>query len=102
MTWGQLSERDCREWKLWAIDPHDRNTWRSGVRSAMCAASRLQEGGPLMWILLLYLHINKKSDDDDLLLSTSIYSTVPCRIHSLCKTRRPRDVTKPWILVSFS
>ena len=23
------------------------------------------EGGPLLWILPLYLHINKKSDDDD-------------------------------------
>ena len=23
------------------------------------------EGGPLMWMLLLYLHVNKKSDDDD-------------------------------------
>ena len=34
MTWKQLTERDCREWKLSAIDPHDRDTWRSGVRSA--------------------------------------------------------------------
>ena len=23
------------------------------------------EGGPLMWILPLYLHVNKKSEDDD-------------------------------------
>ena len=23
------------------------------------------KGGPLLWILPLYLHINKKSDDDD-------------------------------------
>ena len=41
MTWKQLTERDCREWKLSAIDPHDRDTWRSGVRSAMHAASLL-------------------------------------------------------------
>ena len=27
MTWKQLTERDCREWKLSAIDPHDRDTW---------------------------------------------------------------------------
>ena len=27
MTWKQLTERDCREWKLSAIDPHDRYTW---------------------------------------------------------------------------
>ena len=31
MTWKQLTERDCREWKLSAIDPHDRDTCRSGV-----------------------------------------------------------------------
>ena len=41
MTWKQLTERDCREWKLKAINPHDRDTWRSGVRSAMRAASLL-------------------------------------------------------------
>ena len=28
MTWKQLTERDCREWKLSAINPHDRRTWR--------------------------------------------------------------------------
>ena len=39
MTWKQLTERDCREWKLSAINPHDKRTWRSGVRSAMRAAS---------------------------------------------------------------
>ena len=27
MTWKQLTERDCREWKLSAINPHDRHTW---------------------------------------------------------------------------
>ena len=43
MTWKQLTERDCREWKL---NPHDRCTWRSGVRSAMCAASQLPGRGP--------------------------------------------------------
>ena len=40
MTWKQLTERDCREWKLSAIDPHDR------VRSAMRAASQLPVRGP--------------------------------------------------------
>ena len=38
MTQKQLTERDCSEWKLSAINTHDRHTWRSGVRSAMCAA----------------------------------------------------------------
>ena len=46
MTWKQLTERDRREWKLSAIDPHDRDTWRSGVRSATRAASPLPGRGP--------------------------------------------------------
>ena len=46
MTWKLLTERDCREWKLSAIDPHDRHNWRYGVRSAMCAASQLPGRGP--------------------------------------------------------
>ena len=46
MTWKQLTERDCREWKLSAINPHDRRTWRSSVRSAMRAASQLYGRGP--------------------------------------------------------
>ena len=46
MTRKQLIERDCREWKLTAINPHDRNMWRSGVRSAMHAASQLSGRGP--------------------------------------------------------
>ena len=41
MTWKQLTERDRREWKLSAFDPHDRDSWRSAVRSAMGAASQL-------------------------------------------------------------
>ena len=64
MTWKQLTERDCREWKLSAINPHDRNTWRSGARSAMRAASQLSGRGPLIWMLPLYLHVNQKSDYD--------------------------------------
>ena len=46
MTWKLLTESDCKEWKLSAIDPHDRHTWRSGVRSAMSAASQLPGRGP--------------------------------------------------------
>ena len=29
-----------------AVDPLERGTWRSGVRSAMCAASQLPGKGP--------------------------------------------------------
>ena len=46
MTWKQLTERDCRDWKLLVINPHDRHTWRSGVRSAMRSASQLSGRGP--------------------------------------------------------
>ena len=59
MTLTQLTERECREWKLSAIDPHDRHTWRSGARSAMRAASQLPGRGPLMQVLPLYLHVLK-------------------------------------------
>ena len=42
----EMTERDFREWKLSAMDPHDRDTWRCGVRSAMHAASQLPGRGP--------------------------------------------------------
>ena len=41
MTWKQLVERDCREWKLSTIDPHGRHTRRPGVRSSRHVASQL-------------------------------------------------------------
>ena len=34
------------EAKLTTVDPQERNTWKSGVRSAMCAASQLPGWGP--------------------------------------------------------
>ena len=40
-TWKQLTERECREWKLSTINPSNRHNWRSGVTSAMLAASQL-------------------------------------------------------------
>ena len=46
MTWKQLTERDRREWKLSAIDPHDRDTWRSGERSASVQQAILPGRGP--------------------------------------------------------
>ena len=41
-----LTERNHRQWKLSAINSHDRDTWGSGVRSAMRAASHLPGRGP--------------------------------------------------------
>ena len=34
-TWKKLTEKDCCEWKLTTVDPQERSTWSSGVRSAM-------------------------------------------------------------------
>ena len=46
LTWKKLTERDCREWKLTAVDSQEGSTWRSGVRSAMRPASQLPGKGP--------------------------------------------------------
>ena len=46
LTWKKLTEKDCREWKLMTADPQESSTWRSGVRSAMRAASQLPGKGP--------------------------------------------------------
>ena len=43
MTWKQLTEKDCREWKRSAINPPD--MWRSGVSSVMRVASQLSGRG---------------------------------------------------------
>ena len=66
LTRKQVTERDCRKWKLSAIDTHDRHTWRSSVKSAM-PASQLPRRGPtdVDAALHLHLHINQKSHDDD-------------------------------------
>ena len=60
----QLTERDCREWKLLAINPKI-DVPGDLVWDLPCVqqASYL-EGGPLMWTLPLYLHVNQKSDYD--------------------------------------
>ena len=47
LTWKKLTEKDCREWKIMTVDPQDRSTWRSGVRSAMHAASQLPGRGAI-------------------------------------------------------
>ena len=70
LIWKKLMENDCHEWKLRTVDPQERNPWRSGVRSAIRAASQLPGRGPTeMWMMPMHLHINIKSDynyDDDL------------------------------------
>ena len=61
-TWKKLTEKDCREWKLTTVDPQERSTWRSGVRSAMRAASQLPGKGPTDVDVPLHLQVNQKSD----------------------------------------
>ena len=77
LTWKKLTERDCSEWKLSTVDPQEKSTWRSGVRSAMRAACQLPGRGPLMWMIPLHLQVNQKSDYDDnsfhLILSQDIF-----------------------------
>ena len=45
MTQKKLTEKDCCEWKLTTFNLQERNTWRSGVRSAVGAASQLPGRG---------------------------------------------------------
>ena len=47
LTKKKLTEKDCHEWKLTTVNPQERSTWRSGVRSAMHAASQLPGRGPI-------------------------------------------------------
>ena len=53
LTLKKLTERDCREWKLMKVDPQERSTWRSGVRSAMRAASQLPG------YIIVYMYVTK-------------------------------------------
>ena len=46
MTLKTLTKRDHRKCKLNEVDPCDRDVWRSSVRSAMRAASKLPERKP--------------------------------------------------------
>ena len=64
LTWKKLTEKDCHDWKLRTVDPQERSTWRSGVRSAMCAASQLPGFTDVMWMMTLHMHVNQKSDSD--------------------------------------
>ena len=65
LTWKKLTERDCRMWELTTLDPQERCTWRSGMRSDMLAASLLPGRGSLKWMMHLHLLVNQKSDYDD-------------------------------------
>ena len=47
VTWKKLMEKDGHEWNLTAVDPQEKSTWRSSVRSAMRAASQLPRRGPI-------------------------------------------------------
>ena len=57
---AKMEETDSE--RLMAVDPQERSTWRSGVRSAMRAASQSPGRGLLKWMMPLHLHVNQKSD----------------------------------------
>ena len=45
--WEALDDmKGIAEWKLLAIDPNDKHTWKSDVRSAILEASQLPGRGP--------------------------------------------------------
>ena len=69
LTWKKLMEKDCHEWKLTTVDPQERSTWRSGMRSAMCAFASCLEGSTLIWMMALHLHLNQKSDYDIMIMN---------------------------------
>ena len=68
LTWKKLTEKDCREWKLTTVDPQERSTWRSGVRSAMRAASQLPGKEPTDMDDDPAPAFNQKSDYDDIMM----------------------------------
>ena len=47
MFWKELTERDCKEWKLSNSKPHDCKKWRHGVKSGKCAASQSSGKEPM-------------------------------------------------------
>ena len=65
MTWQQLTERDCREWKMSDINPHDKTYLE--IWYEICSAYNYPDPGrgPTDVDISLYLHINQKSNDDD-------------------------------------
>ena len=88
LTWKKLTERDSREWKLTTVDPQERSTWRSGVRSAMRAASQLPGKGSTDVDDALHLQVNQKSDYDDMYMKV-VYLTI--------KTKHNLQLTSAWI-----
>ena len=46
LTCKKMMEKNSHEWKLTAVDPQEKSTWRSSVRSAMREASQFPGRGP--------------------------------------------------------
>ena len=95
MTWKQLTERDCREWKLLAINPHDRVTWRSGVRSAMRAASQLPGSIPAK-----FHEFERLSQPHDLILKNTHNSRIS-RIITIFVFYRFNNYRQEKVIVDF-
>ena len=55
------------------------------MRSACMQQASYLEGGLLMWMLPLYLHVNKKSDDDFLIFFIKAYVVGTCLNYLTCQ-----------------
>ena len=67
------------------LDPKERSTWRSGVRSTMHAASQLPGKRPIDVGDALHLQVNKKSDydyDDDSVWCLDCNAEVSAKVQS--------------------
>ena len=53
MIWKKMKENVYREWKLTTVDPQEKCTWRSGVRSATRTVILLPGRGALMCMMQL-------------------------------------------------
>ena len=62
------------------VDHQERSTWRSGVRSAMHAASQLPGRGPLLWVMSLHL----QSDYDDMFWKKPVLFPAPISNQHIC------------------
>ena len=58
-------ENDCHEGKLTTVDPQERSTERSDVRSLYVQLAGYLEGDPPVWMMPLHLHVNQNFDYDD-------------------------------------
>ena len=108
MTWKQLTERDCRDGSsrlsTLMIDIPGDLVWDL---PCVQQASYL-EGGPLMWMLPLYLHVNQKSDYDIMMSPISVLGIASYELYISLEKKRLNYLQTvktlirhciPWLLI---